>query len=114
MTIPDKAVEAAARAYYEHLGWDWDVLDTDTKDHAASKDVILSEFTVALEAAEPHLREQVAEEIAVALDAVPGLVYPEDIFTPDGTTVDAQSARVMRFAYPAAANLAREIGGVKP
>lgn len=56
-------------------------------------------------------RQHVAEQIATALDAVPGEVYPEDIFPPDGTSIDCQSARVMRFAYPAAANIAREIGG---
>jgi hypothetical protein len=56
------------------------------------------------------IRQQVAEEIAAALDAVPAEVYPEDIFPPDGTSTDCHSARVMRFAYPAAANIAREIG----
>lgn len=65
-----------------------------------------------LEAAYPAIREQVAEEIAVALEAVPAEVYPDDIFPVDGTSVDCQSARVMRFAYPAAARMARDIGGL--
>ena len=59
---------------------------------------------------EATIRTQVAEEIAAALDAVPAEVYPEDVFPPDGTSIDCQSAKVMRFAYPAAAGLAREIG----
>lgn len=57
-----------------------------------------------------RIRREVAEEIAQALDAIPATVYPEDIFPPDGTSVDAQSARVMRFAYPAAARIARDMG----
>ncbi|HEY3559635.1 MAG TPA: hypothetical protein VGL05_19335 [Kribbella sp.] len=67
----------------------------------------------ALEAAYPAIRQHVAEQIAAALDAVPAQAYPEDIFPPDGTSIDCQSARVMRFAYPAAANIAREIGGAE-
>lgn len=53
-----------------------------------------------------------AEEIAKALEAIPDKVYPADVFLPDSSSVDAHSARVMRVAYPAAANIAREIGGV--
>lgn len=58
-------------------------------------------------------RQQVAEQIAAALEAVPGEVYSEDFFPADGTSVDCHSARVMRVAYPAAARIAREIGGVR-
>jgi hypothetical protein len=65
----------------------------------------------AYDALAPLIRQQVAEEIAVALEAVPNEVYPEDCFPPDGTSVDCHSARVMRVAYPAAAGIAREIGG---
>lgn len=59
-------------------------------------------------------RAEVAEEIAKALEAIPADVYPEDIFPPDGASVDAHSARVMRVAYPAAAHIAREIGEEVP
>lgn len=55
-----------------------------------------------------------AQDIARALAAVPGEVYPEDVFPPDGTSVDCQSARVMRFAYPAAAHIALKIGEEDP
>lgn len=57
------------------------------------------------------IRAQALEEAARMLEAVPALVYPEDIFLPDGTTADAQSARVMRFAYPAAARMVRNLIG---
>lgn len=90
--ISDEMVLAAANAVHAFRG----------TGHAAIRD--------ALEAAYPAIRQRVAEEIAAALDAVPAEVYPEDIFPPDGTSTDCQSARVMRFAYPAAAKIAREIG----
>jgi hypothetical protein len=57
--VTDEAVEKLARTYYENLGWDWDELSTDTKDHAESKAVILAEFRAALEAAEPLLAPKV-------------------------------------------------------
>lgn len=59
--IPDEAVGAAARAYYENLGWDWDDLggwheDKQRElDHEESKATILREFRAALEAAIPLL-----------------------------------------------------------
>lgn len=59
-------------------------------------------------------RKDAGEEIALALEAIPATVYPEDIFPPDGTSVDAQSAKVMRFAYPAAARIAREVVSEEP
>lgn len=62
---------------------------------------------------EAEVKAEVSEEIATALETVPGEVYPEDFFPPDGTSVDCHSARVMRVAYPAAAHIAREIGGVQ-
>lgn len=72
-----------------------------------------NDIRAALEAAYPAIRQQVAQEIAAALDAIPGTAYPEDVLPPDGTSTDCQSARVMRSAYPAAARIAREIGGVE-
>ena len=59
-------------------------------------------------------RKETAEEIAAALEAIPGEVYPEDVFPPDGTSVDCQSARVMRHAYPNAARIARDIAKGDP
>jgi len=56
--ITDEAVEAAARTYFENLGWDWDELDTDLKDHGENKAAVLREFRAALEAALPHLAPQ--------------------------------------------------------
>jgi hypothetical protein len=72
--ITDEAVEAAARTYFENLGWDWDELDTDLKDHGENKAAVLREFRAALEAALPHLapqpvvdREALEKAIAEAL-----------------------------------------------
>jgi len=53
--VTDEAVEKLARTYYENLGWDWDDLDTDLKDHDENKATILREFRAALEAAAPLL-----------------------------------------------------------
>jgi hypothetical protein len=51
----------------------------------------------------------VAEEIAQALEDYVKH-YPEDIFPPDGTSVDCIAAKAMRHAYPNAARIARDIG----
>lgn len=51
--ISDEAVEVAAKTYYTNLGWDWDSLDTEAKEHDESKAVILTEFRAVLEAAAP-------------------------------------------------------------
>lgn len=120
MAIPPEAVEAAALDLYRqernHEPWLAHSEGVRERYRASAREL--------LEAALPHLRplfetatkvalelgrKEAAEEIAAALEAVPGEVYPEDVFPPDGTSIDCQSARVMRFAYPAAATLAREI-----
>jgi hypothetical protein len=66
--IDPQAVEAAARAHIENAGWDWNDLDQGDLDHDATKAVLIADMRIALRAAYPAIRQQVAEEIAVALD----------------------------------------------
>lgn len=49
--ITDEMVMAAAKAYYTHLGWDWEDLQDATRDHEENLAVIVSEFRIVLEAA---------------------------------------------------------------
>ena len=56
--VPDAAVEAAAKAYYTHLGWDWENLDVEARDHDENLATILREFRIALVAAKPYLVHQ--------------------------------------------------------
>jgi hypothetical protein len=92
--VTDEAVEKLARTYYENLGWDWDDLDTDLKDHDENKATILREFRAALEAAAPLLgtRPQ-PDEIR---DPIAGLDYMSDsspVPARPQPTLDAEAAR---------------------
>lgn len=53
--VTEQAVEAAARTYYENLGWDWGELSNGRKDHEESKAEILREFEAVLEAVQPYM-----------------------------------------------------------
>lgn len=124
--IPPEAVEDAAKAFWVEETHEyrptWEQL---AQDHPDRAEWYRASARAMIAAALPHLRafqietqvrvgyelgrREAGEEIAAMLEAVPGKIYPEDIFTPDGTTVDAQTARVMRFAYPAAARMVRDL-----
>lgn len=66
--IDPLAVEAATKAHVERGGWDWEDLGNDTSSHEGAKAVLIADMRVALRAAYPAVRLQVAEEIAVALE----------------------------------------------
>lgn len=70
--IDPAAVEAAARAHIENAGWDWTNLDQGDLDHDATKAVLIADMRIALRAAYPAIRQQAAEEIAVAIEAQVG------------------------------------------
>jgi hypothetical protein len=56
--------------------------------------------------ADADLREQIAAAVEAIADN-----YPEDVFPPDSTTVDAIAAKAMRHAYRNAARTIREGDG---
>jgi hypothetical protein len=68
--IDPQAIEAATKAHIEHAGWDWNDLGSDMLDHEAAKAVLLADMRVALRAAYPAIRQQVAEQIAARADQI--------------------------------------------
>jgi hypothetical protein len=63
---------------------------------------------VAATAVAPLVAEHIARQQAAMVER-----YPEDVFTPDGTTPDAIGAKAMRHSYALAARMAREAFPVK-
>jgi len=63
--IPDEAVEAAAKAYYERGGPFWADVDP------AWREEEMSDFRAALEAAAPHLMAHALNEAAGAFENLP-------------------------------------------
>lgn len=105
--IDPQAVEAATRAHIERAGWDWDELGNDQHEHEAAKAVLLADMRVALRAAYPAIRQQVAEEIAVMLDER----YRANLALSGGDKDIPREGRVgVATGYQRAAELAREIG----
>ena len=99
MTVPpEAAVTAAAVAIH-----DADCPDTKCSGAALGHATRLAR--VALEAAAPHIREQIASRMEVL-----AANYPADVFSPEGTSRDAISGAAMRHAYRNAARDIRERG----
>lgn len=103
MTIPDKAVEAATQAYMDTRFAGIGFIPTARSSEG---------MRAALEAAEPYLREQVAEEIAVALETR-AVEWETPTPTPEGWDSHHLIVRgASQAATRRAAGVAREIGGL--